>query len=91
MKISEITVNSKDFTFDILKNNIAVEINDLYEVLSRKTDNFIVDGIDAFSPDDREEYLSQCQELFSIINAIYDSEDQSFKIVAFLLKYLTGQ
>lgn len=85
MKINEITINEKEQFLNTIKNVLAIEIKEIHDDLSIRSNQFTIDMIDVASPEIIELIVERIKEMQEC--NVFDSNDQAFKVLEFLLQY----
>ena len=91
MKVNEIVINDDDLLIDILIDKMAALVKKTYDSLSRNSDNFLVNAIDTFTPEERLNVLDFCVEILSEAKVIYTHNQQTIRILNYLIMYLSGK
>ena len=90
MKVNEIIINDEELLLDTLIDHLALIVKKTYDSLKAGSDNFKVNAIDGFDPELVSEMLSECLVFLSRANVIYRHNQQTVRILHYLLAYLRG-
>ena len=91
MKVNEIIISDDELLFDVLIDRMASDVKVMFDLIQASSDNFKVNVLDSFSPDLKSLLLEECLGLQIDAKTIYTNNQQTLKILDYLLTYLTDE
>jgi len=91
VKLVEIQVNQEQRTFDRLKNIVSTEVDNKFNRLSRLSNGFMLTAYEALNPEEIATELDLITELYERISGCFDEGDQTHKMCAYLLKFISNK